>query len=144
MTELWFAGVRVVVHVDAAHSDGRLGVWESYEPRGTALPLHVHAREDEQVVVLDGEIVVRVGDVTHRLPTGGTLALPRGVPHAHRVTSAQARMLTVATPGGFERLFLDLGVPAPPGAAPPPMPDPEALAAAVRRLGVERVGPPPG
>jgi hypothetical protein len=54
--DLWFAGVRVVVRVDAAQSQGRLGVWESEEPRGVGLPLHVHTREDEQVVVLDGEI----------------------------------------------------------------------------------------
>jgi quercetin dioxygenase-like cupin family protein len=142
--ELWFAGVRVVVHVDSAQSQGRLGVWESEEPRGVRLPLHVHTREDEQVVVLDGEILVRVGDGTHRLTTGATLALPRGVPHAHLVTSPLARLLTVAVPGGFERLFTELGVPALPGSAPPPMPDPDARAAAIRRLGVEVVGPPPG
>jgi quercetin dioxygenase-like cupin family protein len=141
--ELWFAGVRVVVRVDAAQSQGRLGVWESEEPRGVRLPLHIHTREDEQVVVLDGEILVRVGEDTHRLTTGATLALPRGVPHAHLVTSPLARLLTVAVPGGFERLFTELGVPALPGSAAPPTPDPDARAAAVRRLGVEVVGPPP-
>jgi quercetin dioxygenase-like cupin family protein len=141
--DLWFAGVRVVVLVDAEQSHGRLGVWESEEPRGTALPLHVHQREDEQVVVLDGEILVRVGDRTHRLSAGATLALPRGVPHAHRVTAPQARLLTVAVPGGFERLFTELGVPAEPGSVPPPPPDDATLAAATGRLGVQRLGPPP-
>jgi hypothetical protein len=29
--DLWFAGVRVIVYVDAAQSQGRLGVWESEE-----------------------------------------------------------------------------------------------------------------
>ena len=141
--ELWFVGVRVVVHVDAAQSEGRIGVWESEEPRGTRLPLRVHTREDEQVVVLDGEILVRVGDETHRLTPGATLALPRGVPHAHLVTSPQARLLTVSVPGGFERLFTELGAPARPGTAAPPIPDREVRAAALRRLGVEVVGPPP-
>lgn len=141
--DLWFAGVRVIVHVDAAQSQGRLGVWESEEPRGVGLPLHVHTREDEQVVVLDGEVFVRVGDATHRLAAGATLALPRGVPHAHLVASARARLLTVAIPGGFERLFTELGVPALPGTSAPPIPDNETLAAVVRRLGVEVVGPPP-
>ena len=141
--ELWFAGVRVVVHVDAEQSGGRLGVWESDEPRGVGLPLHVHTREDEQVVVLDGEILVRVGEATHRLTTGATLTLPRGVPHAHLVTSAQARLLTIALPGGFERLFTELGAPALPGSAAPPIPDREARQAVLRRLGVDVVGPPP-
>jgi quercetin dioxygenase-like cupin family protein len=140
---LWFAGTRVVVHVDARQSDGRLGVWESEEFGGRGLPLHVHQREDEQAVVLDGEIAVRVGDRTERLTAGGTIALPRGVPHAHMATSSRARILTVAVPGGFERLFTELGVPALPGTAAPPPPDDAALTAAARRLGVEIVGPPP-
>jgi hypothetical protein len=100
----WFSGVRVTVHVDAGQSQGRLGVWESGEWRGVRLPLHVHTREDEQVVVLEGEIRVRVGDATQR--------------------------------------FTELGVPALPGTAAPPPPDDATRAAAVRRLGVEVVGPP--
>jgi quercetin dioxygenase-like cupin family protein len=135
---LWFAGTRVVVRVTAADSDGRVGVWESEEPRGTALPLHVHTNEDEQMVVLDGEVSVRVGEQTHRLGTGDTVALPRGVPHAHRVESPVARILTIATPGGFERLFLEHGST---GDTPPPPPPAESLIAAVGELGVQRVGP---
>jgi quercetin dioxygenase-like cupin family protein len=141
--DLWFAGVRIIVRVDAAQSQGRLAVWESEEPGGVGVPLHVHTREDEQVVVLDGEILVRVGEETHRLTSGATIALPRGVPHAHLVSSPRARLLTVAVPGGFERLFTDLGVPALPGSDVAPIPERETLAAAVRRLGVEVVGPPP-
>ena len=59
------------------------------------------------------------------------------------LTNSPQRLLTVAVPGGFERLFTDLGEPALPGTAAPPIPGREALAAAVRRLGVEVVGPPP-
>jgi hypothetical protein len=59
------------------------------------------------------------------------------------VTSARARLLTVAVPGGFERLFTELGVPALPGSAAPPIPDDDTLVAAVRRLGVDVVGLPP-
>ena len=55
-TEVRFAGARVIVRVRSAQSDGRVGIWESEEPRGTALPLHVHTREDEQVIVLAGTV----------------------------------------------------------------------------------------
>ena len=133
---MWFAGLRVTVHVTAAQSGGRLGVWESWEPRGTALPLHRHTREDEQVVLLDGEVTIRLGDETHHLRAGDTLALPRGVPHAHEVTSETAHILTVATPGGFEQLFLDLGTP-----DKAPVPPWEVFTVAVRALGVELVAP---
>jgi quercetin dioxygenase-like cupin family protein len=139
---VWCGGVRVVVRVRAEASDGRLGAWESEESLGTALPLHIHTREDEQVMVLTGEVTFHVGDRVHRLVAGDTLSLPRGVPHAHVITSPQARLLTIATPGGFERLFTELGVPALRGTAPPPV-DTNALAEAVSRLGVRIVGPPP-
>jgi mannose-6-phosphate isomerase-like protein (cupin superfamily) len=139
---VWFAGVKVIVRVRAAESDGRLGAWESEEPLLTALPLHVHTREDEQVVLLEGTVAFVVGGRVHRLVAGDTLALPRGTPHAHVVTSQRARALTIAMPGGFEQLFVDLGVPALPGTTPPP-PDTAALAQAVARLGVQLVGPPP-
>ena len=141
-SRLWFAGTEVIVHVRAAQSAGRLGVWESDESLGTALPVHIHTREDEQIVLLEGTIAFLVADRVHHLDAGDTLALPRGVPHAHVVTSQHARALTVAIPGGFEQLFIDLGVPALPRTTPPPF-DTEAMAQAVAALGVQIVGPPP-
>lgn len=141
-SRLWFAGALVVVHVQAAQSEGRLGVWESDEPRGSRLPLHAHEREDEQVVVLGGEVTFVVGDDVHQLISGDTLALPRGVPHAHLVTSLGAQLLTIASPGGFERLFIEFGVPALDLSTPPPRPDDAILVAAVGQLGVNVVCPP--
>ncbi len=90
------------------------------------------------MVVLDGEVSVWIGEQAHRLRAGDTVALPRGVPHAHRVDSRVARILTVATPGGFERLFLEHGST---GDAPPPPPPVELLIAAVGELGVQLVEP---
>ena len=139
---VWFAGTRVIVRVLASQSDGRLGAWESQEPLHTALPLHVHTREDEQVTLLEGALSFFVGDTVHHLVAGDTLALPRGVPHAHVVTSQNARVLTIAMPGGFEQLFVDLGVPALPDTTPSPL-DRGTLEQAVAQLGVQIVGPPP-
>jgi quercetin dioxygenase-like cupin family protein len=138
---VWFAGTRVIVRVTAAQSGGRVGVWESEEPEGTALPLHVHSREDEQVIVLAGTVSSCVGELVHHLQAGDTLSLPRGVPHAHVVTSETARVLTIATPGGFEQLFLDVGVPdRQPAEA---QFDRASLIAAVEQFEVTIVGPPP-
>lgn len=139
---LWFAGTRVIIRVRAAQSDGRLGAWESKEPVRTALPLHVHTREDEQVMMLEGTASFVMGERVRHLDEGDTLALPRGVPHAHVITSQTARVFTVVMPGGFEQLFVDLGVPALPGTTPPPL-DRAALAQAAAKLGVQIVGPPP-
>lgn len=93
-------------------------------------------------MVLEGSLTFWMGDVVHHLRAGDTLALPRGVPHAHVVTSEEAHVLTLAMPAGFEQLFLDLGVPVLEGATPP-APDIAAMGEAVARLGVRTVGPPP-
>lgn len=70
---------------------------------------------------------------------------PRDVAHAFCVESAQARMLVVSTPAGFERFFFDTGEPATALTVPPPAdgpPDLDALVAALADYGVEVLGPP--
>ena len=141
-TTVWFAGGLVEVRVQAAQSGGRLGAWESHESGGDRLPLHVHTREDEQVLLLEGTLTFHVGEGIHHLAAGDTLALPREVPHAHVVTSPTARILTIATPGGFERLFTEFGVPALPNTTAPAL-DAGALNKAAAHFGVRVVGPPP-
>ena len=44
-------------------------------------PPHVHSREDEAFLVVDGEIEVTVGDEAIVVPAGGFAFTPRGVPH---------------------------------------------------------------
>ena len=44
-------------------------------------PPHVHAREDEAMYVLDGRIVVHVGDDEFTVEAGGFVFMPRGVLH---------------------------------------------------------------
>ena len=78
--------------------------------------------------------------------TGAFLWAPREVPHAFCVESAQARLLVVSTPAGFERFFFDTGEPAAVLMAPPPAaepPDLDTLLAALAEHGVAVVGPPP-
>lgn len=85
----------------------------------------------------------RVSDRVHHLHGGDTVALPRGVPHAHRVTSSSARILTVASPGGFERLFTDLEIPATPDTPAPAPAQPRGAHGTLAELGVKAIGPPP-
>ena len=70
---------------------------------------------------------------------------PRGVPHTFTVSSAEARFLLVAEPGGFEGFLRAVGEPAqaltlPP--APDGPPDLERLVAVAAEYGVEIIGPP--
>jgi hypothetical protein len=71
--------------------------------------------------------------------------MPRGVPHGFRIESPVARTIGIITPGEYEHLFRDLGVPAP--ARTLSGPDAPALgigalAAAMNARGTEVIGPP--
>ena len=91
---------------------------------GSGAPPHVHTRESETIVVVDGSL--RVGDET--LGPGGTLHLARGVRHAFvNEGDGPARALFVCVPGGLERFFRAI-------ADPPP--SDEELAAAAEAAGL--------
>jgi quercetin dioxygenase-like cupin family protein len=68
-------------------------------PTGTRSTFHLHRDSDEAAYVLSGEVTFKIGD---RLTVGGpgTCAfMPRGAPHAWKVTGADtARVLFIYTP----------------------------------------------
>src|SRR5262249_34428436 len=120
-----------------------IGMWLSEARRGAASPLHVHEREDEQFLVLEGSVGFVIGDERAIAHAGQSVFLPRGVPHAYVVLSDTARVVGSATPGGFEAFFTDLGTPVVPGEPPAAGPSIPELIEAGPRFGVALVGPPP-
>lgn len=102
---LTFGGVTIVVKASAEDTAGSLTVFEEVPPLAD-VGLHVHRFEDEIYYVLDGEHDFVCGEQTFRLGPGGTIFLPRGVPHAHRrVVPGAGRLLGVTTPAGFDGFF---------------------------------------
>ena len=71
--------------------------------------MHVHEREDEWFYVLDGQVDFILDDDVFGRYQGGSVFLPRGMPHTFRVKSAEARLLSLYTPGGFEEYFRESG-----------------------------------
>ncbi len=71
-------------------------------------PAHVHAGEDDAFYVLDGELVVVLGDREIVAAAGTFVLVPPGVEHtfANR-TTAPVRLLNVHAPAGFDRRLLD-------------------------------------
>jgi hypothetical protein len=94
-------------------------------------------------VVLEGSIRAWVGDDHYDVATGGVAFLPRGIPHAFRVTSPEARFLVLGLPGGLEQLYEGAGwnlhTPAPDGWT---VSIPQLVASEARR-GNRVLGPPP-
>jgi mannose-6-phosphate isomerase-like protein (cupin superfamily) len=98
---LTFGGATVLIKAATAACT----VWEELPPL-LDTPLHVHAHEDELFHILDGEHVFECGGDRFEVGPGDFLALPRGVPHAHRrVVPGAGRFLVVTCPGGFDGFF---------------------------------------
>lgn len=141
--EFWWQGSLMKIKARAEDTGGAFGLVEAtFRQRGFGPPLHVHSREDEAFYVLEGEIRFRQGDEEFVGGPGTWAWGPRGVPHAFKVESEGARALVMVTPGGFERMFEEGGVPATGSAEPPDQDyDPEAAIAISTRFGFEVVGP---
>lgn len=104
-------------------TDGKYALWEAIVPPGGGPPPHVHSREEEGFVILEGEITFQIGD-QRLVATAGMFAnMPVGTPHSFKNESGQpAKMLISVAPAGLEKMFFEFGVPVAQGAttAPPP------------------------
>lgn len=139
----WWAGALNLTKLTGATTGGGLDLVDHRVPAGYAPPLHVHADQDEVFVVLDGEFSFRCGPQRLEAGAGAVVFLPRGVPHAFRVSEAgTGRALVLTSPAGFADVVSELGVPATALVLPPadlPAPDPERLAAVARAHGIAPV-----
>jgi quercetin dioxygenase-like cupin family protein len=135
----WSLGELLTMYATAEQTGGAFSLMEELLPRGAEPPPHVHRREDESFFVLDGELTVRVGDQTFAAKPGSFVYCPRDVPHLLTVETERVRMLTLCTPGGVERLFVELGEPAPTRELPPGdgEPDVERIVSLASHYGAE-------
>ena len=100
---LWFNGGYGLLKATADQTGGQFAVLELIAPRDFASPLHIHRAEDEFFIVLAGEVRVRHGDDVIEAVAGSFIFGPRGVAHAFRVDSAEARLLLFFGPAGVKR-----------------------------------------
>jgi quercetin dioxygenase-like cupin family protein len=145
-TAIWFLGVLSQVRLSGEQTGGAFSLTDNLARRGDASPVHIHDRDDETFVVLDGELRVLVGEDDYTAGPGTAAVLPRRLRHAYVVTSVTARFLSLHSPAGFEQFAAEVGQPAqtltlPPEAAGPP--DPAELAQAAARHGITILAPPP-
>lgn len=102
-------GLGVVFKIDAADTGGALSIVEHPFAVGALVPPHVHTREDEISIVLEGQIGFRSEDEEVVLGAGGYIVKPHGEVHAMwNAGSVPARMIEIITPPGFERFFAEV------------------------------------
>jgi quercetin dioxygenase-like cupin family protein len=141
----WYGDSLFEFLVPSEETGGQIAIFRSTMPEGFSPPRHVHTREDEVFIVEDGDLSFDIDGRRQLAGPGTTVFMPRGVPHTFRVESNVARVLGVMTPGHFENLFRELGMPAERRTLPEPGTVPFDVPRVMeeqRRRGTEVVGPP--
>ncbi len=138
------------VVLSGAETGGAYSIVEERARLGAMTPRHVHDREAETFIVLDGALEGWCAGSSVLVEAGTMIHLPARLEHAFRIASTSARFYTLITPAGFESFFGATGRPWPhpfEGELPVPGPvSPEAAAAlqeVLTPLGVTITGPPP-
>ena len=100
------AGTREVL-LNSAYTGGDVYLVDGRMPPGSGVPLHIHEHEDEIFHVLEGQVVLQLGDQEYHGKAGDIVYLPRKVQHAIRAEGdTAARVLNYVIPGkNFETFF---------------------------------------
>jgi mannose-6-phosphate isomerase-like protein (cupin superfamily) len=142
----WLLGMLQTIKIGRDDSAGKYGLIEAVVPPGVGSPWHVHPEEDEWFYVLDGQLIVYVGDVRLSLSAGAFAFGPRGVPHTFFAEKpAGATALIGFQPMLFEGFVREVGEPAPERVVAPPLEghlDMARLIPIAARHGFEILGPP--
>jgi quercetin dioxygenase-like cupin family protein len=99
----------IVVKSTLDLSDGRLTLVEDRLKPGFTLARHHHRKMIEIFYVLDGAVEFIFDDESVVAKPGTTLNVPPGVWHEVKSTEG-ARLLTIFSPGGFDRYLEELVV----------------------------------
>jgi quercetin dioxygenase-like cupin family protein len=130
----WALGSLFCWLATSADTAGRLAVAEIALSPVSEMPAHVHTREDELVVVLEGIAKVGVGRETLLLEAGQSVLLPRAVRHHCGFQSGGGKVLTAWSPGGIEDYYAEFARPARALRRPTALEDPVDLGAIVARI----------
>src|SRR4029079_1740236 len=98
--------IGVVFKLWGEDTGGAVAIVEHPFAVGALVPPHMHTREDEYSIVLEGEIGFRSEDQEVVLGAGGYIVKPHGEVHAMwNAGKTPARMIEIISPPGFEGFF---------------------------------------
>lgn len=97
-------GFGLALRVSADVLDGAFSVHEGVLEPGQTVPPHVHETADQLLYVVDGSVLVTVGDERIEAGQGDFVHKPRGVSHTFtNATELPARVLELTVSDQFER-----------------------------------------
>jgi quercetin dioxygenase-like cupin family protein len=107
--EFVLAGIVMKRLLSGEQTAGQFCLFENESDGNTRTPIHVHAKDDETVYIIEGELTVVIDGQPRRLTAGESLFLPRGIPHQLMNTSGNpGKYILIGTPALFDR-FLEEG-----------------------------------
>ena len=110
LRELWYLRGRVTIKVFGEQTDYRFSQIETESPTGAQAPMHVHHREDETLLVLEGDVTVFVGHQRFDLSRRLHVPAPGRRSCLLRPVRFRAWLVTLS-PAGFEQFFVEVGRP---------------------------------
>jgi quercetin dioxygenase-like cupin family protein len=103
-------GSSAVFKLEGRNTGGALSLGIAQTPPGDGPPPHVHRRDDEVFVVLEGELSFQTAAGWVAAPQGTVVYAPRGAPHTFRNAGASpSRHLVLTLPSGFEDFYVRCG-----------------------------------
>jgi quercetin dioxygenase-like cupin family protein len=125
-------GGRLRIRISSEQTMGAYSAIEVVADPHNGVPLHIHNREEEHFIVLDGTLDISVGNRRWDAAAGSSAIVKRGEPHAWcNPSDTPLRMLVVFSPGHIEGLFR----------AAAAVDDVDEIAAIAGRYGTQLIGP---
>ncbi len=99
-------GEYFLIRIPASATNGCYSVTEILSSPGDSTPVHLHEKEDEHILVMEGTARVLYGDKTFDATAGTVVSLARGIPHAWgNPTDTRLRLVITLAPGGIEEIL---------------------------------------
>ena len=99
-------GQEAHVLVSSEQTGDAFCVLRFFAPPGNVTPAHVHHSTDETFLIESGQGEINRGGEVLRVRKGDVIYLPKGIPHAPKVTgNDETVVVVVCVPGGFDRFF---------------------------------------
>jgi Uncharacterized conserved protein, contains double-stranded beta-helix domain len=108
----WYIGHLMSLLISSKDTGGRYSLLRATERKGLEPPPHTHTKEDEAFLILDGEVVYRVGNKTFHAKGGDIMFLPKNIQHSFKIQTEKLETLIFLTPGGLENYFIEMSTPA--------------------------------
>ena len=92
--------------LEGTQTEGKLCLVLGETPPGAGPPPHVHRRDDEVFIFVEGDVSFLTEKGWVPLTPGTVVYVPRGVPHTFRNTGTKpSRHWAFTTPSGFEEFY---------------------------------------